>query len=36
MQLLDLAKDKTEALTAASHIDLQALEPPINRLPKAE
>lgn len=32
MQLLDLAKTKTEALTAARHLDLQALQPSINRL----
>lgn len=36
MQLLDLAKDKTEALAAARHIDLEALQPSINRLAKAE
>jgi hypothetical protein len=36
MQLLDLAKAKTEALAAARHIDLQALQPSINRLAKAE
>ena len=36
MQLLDLAKAKTEALTAARHIDLQALQPSINRLAKAK
>jgi len=35
MQLLDLAKAKTEALAAARHIDLQALQPSINRLAKA-
>lgn len=34
MQLLDLAKAKTEALAAARHIDLQALQPSINRLAK--
>lgn len=32
MQLLDLAKEKTDALTAARHIDLEALQPSINRL----
>jgi len=32
MQLLDLAQAKTEALAAARHIDLQALQPSINRL----
>jgi hypothetical protein len=32
MQLLDLAKTKTEALAAARHIDLEALQPSINRL----
>jgi hypothetical protein len=36
MQLLDLAKAKTEALAAARHIDLEALQPSINRLTKAE
>ena len=36
MQLLDLAKAKTEALAAARHIDLQALQPSINRLAKAK
>lgn len=35
MQLLDLAKAKTETLAAARHIDLQALQPSINRLAKA-
>jgi len=34
MQLLDLAKTKTEALAAARHIDLQALQPSIDRLTK--
>ncbi|GJO57782.1 hypothetical protein DAVIS_03341 [Mycobacterium marinum] len=32
MQLLDLAKTKTETLAAARHIDLQALQLSINRL----
>jgi hypothetical protein len=32
MQLLDLAKAKTEALAAVRHIDLEALQPSINRL----
>ena len=32
MQLLDLAKAKTEALAAARHLDLAALQPSINRL----
>lgn len=32
MQLLDLAKDKTETLAAARHVDLEALQPSINRL----
>ncbi|KZS76199.1 integrase [Mycobacterium kansasii] len=32
MQLLDLAKAKTETLAAARHIDLEALDPSINRL----
>lgn len=32
MQLLDLAKAKTEALAAARHVDLTALQPSINRL----
>lgn len=36
MQLLDLAKAKTEALAAARHLDLQALQPSINRLTKAK
>jgi hypothetical protein len=36
MQLLDLAKAKTEALAAARHIDLEALQPSINRLARAE
>jgi 5S rRNA maturation endonuclease (ribonuclease M5) len=36
MQLLDLAKAKTEALAAARHIDLEALQPSINRLAKAK
>ena len=36
MQLLDLAKTKTEALAAARHIDLEALQPSINRLTKAK
>jgi hypothetical protein len=34
MQLLDLAKAKTETLAAARHIDLAALQPSINRLAK--
>lgn len=34
MQLLDLAKAKTEALAAARHLDLEALQPSINRLAK--
>ena len=36
MQLLDLAKAKTDALAAARHIDLAALQPSINRLAKAK
>ncbi|MDP4014147.1 MAG: transposase family protein [Candidatus Nanopelagicales bacterium] len=36
MRLLDLAKVKTEALAAARHIDLEALQPSINRLAKAK
>ena len=36
MQLLDLAKTKTEALAAAHRMDLQALQPSINRLAKAK
>ena len=36
MQLLDLAKAKTEALAAARHVDLEALQPSIDRLAKAE
>lgn len=34
MQLLEMAKAKTEALAATRHIDLQALQPSINRLAK--
>jgi transposase InsO family protein len=36
MQLLDLAKAKTEALAATRHLDLQALQPSINRLAKTK
>jgi hypothetical protein len=36
MWLLDLAKAKTEALAAARHIDLEALDPSINRLARAK
>jgi hypothetical protein len=36
MQLLDLAKTKTEVLAAARHIDLEALQPSINRLATAK
>ena len=36
MQLLALANDKTEALAAARHIDLEALQPSINRLAKTK
>lgn len=36
MQLLDLAKAKTEALATARHIDAQALQPSINRMAKAK
>lgn len=36
MQLLDLAKVKTEALAAARHVDLEALQPSINRLAKTK
>ena len=36
MQLLDLAKAKTEALAAARHIDLEALQPSISRLAKVK
>jgi 5S rRNA maturation endonuclease (ribonuclease M5) len=32
MQLLDLAQAKTEALATARHVDLEALQPSINRL----
>ncbi|MBA2787481.1 transposase family protein [Mycobacterium canettii] len=35
-QLLDLAKTKTEALAAARHVDLEALQPSINRLVKTK
>lgn len=34
MRLLDLAQVKTEALAAARHIDLEALQPSINRFAK--
>jgi hypothetical protein len=36
MQLLDLAQAKTEALAAARDIDLEALQPAINRLAQAQ
>ena len=36
MQLLDLAKAKTEALAATRHLDLEALQPSINRLIKTK
>jgi Integrase core domain len=36
MQLLDLAKTQTEALAAAHHVDLTALQPSINRLAKTK
>ena len=36
MQLLDLAKAKTDTLAAARHLDLQALQPSINRLATAK
>lgn len=36
MQLLDLAKAKTDALAAARHVDLAALQPAINRLATTE
>lgn len=36
LQLLDLAKAKTEALAAARRLDLEALQPSINRLAKAK
>lgn len=36
MRLLDLAKTKTEALAAARHVDLQALQPSIDRLTTAK
>ena len=36
LQLLDLAQAKTEALAAARHIDLEALQPSINRLAKTK
>ena len=36
MQLLDLAKAKTEALATARHIDLETLQPSINRLAKVK
>lgn len=35
IQLLDLAKTKTEALAAARHIELETLQPSISRLAKA-
>jgi len=34
MQLLDLPKAKTEAFAAARHVDLETLQPSINRLAK--
>ncbi|ETW25812.1 hypothetical protein [Mycobacterium gastri] len=36
MQLLDLAKAKTEALSTAHHLNLEALQPSINRLAKTK
>ena len=36
LQLLDLAKAKTETLAAARHVDLEALQPSINRLTKTK
>jgi hypothetical protein len=36
MQLLNLARDKTDALAAARHIDMEALQPSIDRLVKAK
>lgn len=33
-RLLDLARDKTDALAASRHLDLEALQPSINRLTK--
>ncbi|CKP27300.1 Uncharacterised protein [Mycobacterium tuberculosis] len=36
MQLLALAKTKTEPLPPPRHIDLQSLQPSINRLAKAK
>lgn len=36
MHCLDLAKAKTEAPAATRHIDLQALQPSINRLATAK
>jgi hypothetical protein len=36
MRLLDLAQAKTEALAAARHIDLEALQPSIDRLTQAK
>lgn len=36
MQLLDLAQAKTDALAAARHVDLEALQPSINRLANAK
>ena len=36
MQLLDLAKTKTDVLAAARHIDLEALQPSIDRLAKTK
>lgn len=35
-QLLDLARANTEALAAARHVDLEALQPSINRLTKTK
>lgn len=36
MQLIDLAQDKTDALAAARHTDMEALQPSINRLTTAK
>lgn len=36
MQLLDLAQDKTDALAAARHLDMETLQPSINRLIRAK
>lgn len=36
MLLIDLAETKTETLAAARHLDVEALQPSINRLAKTK